>query len=536
MNFTTKLYREYVMETNELLGINVQPAPLPLPAHASTPCINRHADSAPGIPTLDINQTENPLTEILKSQAEMKSQTASLMEIVINLQEQMQQLNSSNKEQYQVQQQNANVIEDSSNSTFEDIVNVDTTDANMYQSTVPGSMRYSEAVQIPPVAQNTAAGQGPSQTNETQENQNVQLHKKNEGPRKLAETNRTNTQTNKTLLIGDSLLSGVNRKGLKNNVHCAPFPGATIDTVYRNIAMFDLTQFKNVIIYCGGNDSAKSGNMEHFKNEYDTLLKFIKTKNPGCMLYLCNSCPRGDTDTTNVNTVIKSLAGTHGATYIDAYSAFYYNNELRTKFYKPRDWIHLSNSGIKRLLGTINLTIAIVENFKFCVFPPVSENRAETSNSHTEGKPNHRGHQREQKRRREPDTNPHNGRYHYTTQHNRDTNSSYIRQNRNDQPHPGNENGHYHYGSTTQDNYQQGYYDRNDNYEHYYDGNEKYEHYYDSNENYGQHYNKNSNQHVERCMKCGLTNHTTSDCRHKRQLLCYACNYYGHKDSICWNK
>ena len=37
----TKIYCQYVMEMNKLLGINEQPTPLPVPA-ASTPNINRH--------------------------------------------------------------------------------------------------------------------------------------------------------------------------------------------------------------------------------------------------------------------------------------------------------------------------------------------------------------------------------------------------------------------------------------------------------------------------------------------------------------
>ena len=45
-----------------------------------------------------------------------------------------------------------------------------------------------------------------------------------------------------------------------------------------------------------------------------------------------------------------------------------------------------------------------------------------------------------------------------------------------------------------------------------------------------QHYNN-----AERCFKCGLTNHKTYQCRHKKQLQCYICKFYGHKDSVCWN-
>ena len=535
MKLATKLYHQYVMETNESLGINEQPTSLPLPAHASTPCINRHMDGPSLIPTQNIQPTGSPLAEIMKSQAEMKSQTASLMEMVINLQEQIQQINASDRGHSHVQQYDAGGIEDPYSSTTQDMVLIDIEGENTRQAsvTVPGAMRYNEAVQSTPVPQKKAPQQGPQQANKVQSDHNDQSKQKNVVTSNSTETNRTNhtTQTNQTankmLLIGDSLLSGVNRKGLKNNVHCAPFPGATIDTIYRNISMYDLTQFKSIIIYCGGNDSTKPDKMKSFKDGYDTLLKFIRNKNPECMVYLCSSCPRGDTDTTHVNTVIKSLAGTHSATYIDTYSAFYYNNELRTKFYKPRDWIHLSNSGTKRLLGTINLVISIVDNFKFCVYQQMSENKPEISNQRKGRQHRYqRGHAGEQQPRREPDTNVHNGASQHPAQTYRDGSPSYGEQHRHVDPYTYNENAHYNYRG---DSYWHENHDRNEHYEHY-------GHHYDSNENYGQTHDRNSYQYVERCMKCGLTNHTTVDCHHKRQLLCYTCKYYGHKDSICWNK
>ena len=338
------------------------------------------------------------------------------------------------------------------------------------------------------------------------------------------ERNQAATNENTTLLIGDSLLSAVNRKGLKNNVHCAPFPGATIDVINRNITMYDLTQFKNVIIYCGGNDSARSNNMEHFKKGYDTLLNHIKNINPGCKVYVCSSCPRGDTDTTDINKLIKSVAAEHGATFVDTYSPFYdYNNELRTKFYKPRDWIHLSNSGTKRLLGTINSVLPIVENFKYCAYPQDSENMADKSNSNTDRQTRYHGKQpRRQQGRRAPNVTSQSGGTQQTTRHNQDTSASYAGRHRSADHHHDNYDCRYHHR------------DSQDTYQH-----EQYENYgisYDRNQNYGNHYDTNTYKHVERCMKCGLTNHTTGDCHHTRQLLCYSCNYYGHKDSICWNK
>ena len=76
----------------------------------------------------------------------MKNQTASLMEIVINLQEQIQQINTTNREHSQVQQLDADGTEDPSSSTTEDVVHIDITGANTRQATVtvPRAMQYNQ--------------------------------------------------------------------------------------------------------------------------------------------------------------------------------------------------------------------------------------------------------------------------------------------------------------------------------------------------------------------------------------------------------
>ena len=133
----------------------------------------------------------------------------------------------------------------------------------------------------------------------------------------------------------------------------------------------------------GGNDTARSTDpdMEYFEEKYEQLIKYIKNQNPSCVIYLCNICPRGDVEINRTNDVIKSLSSVHGAVYIDTYNGFYdKQNELRTYFYGERDWIHLSQSGTKRLLGSINSHVHVVENFKTCVFPYPSKHDLKKSN------------------------------------------------------------------------------------------------------------------------------------------------------------
>ena len=203
---------------------------------------------------------------------------------------------------------------------------------------------------------------------------------------------KTNQHLNGTLLMGDSLLSGVNRKGLRDNVHCQPFPGATIKTIKDKISMFDLSKFRNVVIYVGGNDSAQSDDTELFVKHYKDLIALIKEKNSGCRIYLCSSCPRGDPDVSSFNDEIEGIATNHAVRFIDIYPTFYdKNKDLRTKFYGKKDWIYLSNSGTKRLLGTIDRVIPIVSSFDTCVFAgEVHEKRDKRRTQHDFKQPHQR--------------------------------------------------------------------------------------------------------------------------------------------------
>ena len=277
---------------------------------------------------------------------------------------------------------------------------------------------------------------------------------------------------NKVLILSDSILSGVNRKGLSHNVECQPYSGAKIVTVHEKVHLFDLSKFSDIVIYVGGNDSSSNTDIELFEEKYEQLIQHIKNKNPSCELHLCTSCPRGDTDVEDVNDVIKRLCEVHKVKCIDTNSGFYdKNQQLRSHFYKPRDNVHLSRSGIKRVLGLINETLYIVENFEKCVYPVTPQEKKSTIPT-TPG-----SHRRAQYPR--PD--------------------SVDREERPSQNHENN----YRYMGRRRLGYPQ-----------------------------------LSETDISRCLKCGLTNHSTDSCRHKTQVKCFNCKLYGHKDSsgLCRQK
>ena len=171
------------------------------------------------------------------------------------------------------------------------------------------------------------------------------------------------------LLIGDSLISAINSKGLVQNVFKNGIPGATIREVFNQIKVFDLKKFSHVVIYIGGNDASSGSDPELFEEIYDQVVQHIMLVNSECKIILCNVIPRGDTSAADMNEIIKQLSEQHGTTLIDLDRAFHDSHGKVIERYFVVDCIHLSSSGIKRLLGAINKEIKVVKDFDQCVFP-----------------------------------------------------------------------------------------------------------------------------------------------------------------------
>ena len=112
--------------------------------------------------------------------------------------------------------------------------------------------------------------------------------------------------------------------------------------------------------------------IELFEKKYDQLISLVKTGNPDCELYMCNISPRGDADVRHYNACIAQLVTywkKHKVTLIKESESFFYGRDgLPTSRYFGDDGIHLSNSGIKRLLHTIDSEVHIVSDFELCTY------------------------------------------------------------------------------------------------------------------------------------------------------------------------
>ena len=505
LRLSVYLYQQYVEETDGIVNDTYN-------SQTSTPTRPGQNYSSPLLSPVSTPDDSNNQQLDMDSASEISQQLKELQHISKQLQE---QLNSVNTKLDILVQRSLETSNSTTNTTFEDEPNYVTINATTFEDepnyvtinatndnepqVLPGASTYSDVVSKDPTpihretnndanqTINSSGNHAPVTNTVTQQSKSKKQnhrntnHRNSTTPKPKVDKARDSTSDiqrrgSKILIIGDSILSGVNRKGLSRNVECQPCSGANIDTILEKVQMFDLTKFSDIVIYVGGNDSSNSSDNEYFEEKYEQLLQHIKSITPSCKIHLCTSCPRGDTDVEETNDVIKRLCEEHEVKCIDTNSGFYdKHSQLRTHFYKPRDNIHLSRSGIKRVLGLINETLCVVENFEKSVYPVQKEANSTQS--------------------------PSQRRAHYgrNTRNERglDTNYREVRPSQNHNT--------------------------------WYTG------------RHGSVYrNPNDEYHSEnvRCLKCGLTNHSTDICRHKTQVQCFICKLYGHKDSsgLCQRK
>lgn len=164
---------------------------------------------------------------------------------------------------------------------------------------------------------------------------------------------------NGTLLIGDSILKGIQTRGLDSNVNVKTCPGASVNDIKARLENIDLSTYKTIIIYVGGNDSSSNIPSETiYKNLKATVGPLTKRAN----VYLCTVCPRRDTDVVPVNDIIKQLCEeTSGLDIIDCYQTFIFGDGRPVFMLYGSDGVHLSPNGSRSLVSSINRVVNIIK-------------------------------------------------------------------------------------------------------------------------------------------------------------------------------
>ena len=171
-----------------------------------------------------------------------------------------------------------------------------------------------------------------------------------------------NKGTAKTLIIGSSVLKGIQTKGL-TDTHVCTNRGADINRLIEVVESRDISQYKNIVVHIGGNDFSNGDSLRHIRNNYESLLYLIKDKSDThSVIMLSSVTPRYGLNVSPVNEVIMDLCEQFNLQFIDHGFSFYDKNGKVNNGLYYTDGIHLSKKGTATFLRDINSYVSILKN------------------------------------------------------------------------------------------------------------------------------------------------------------------------------
>ncbi|VDI19450.1 Hypothetical predicted protein [Mytilus galloprovincialis] len=139
--------------------------------------------------------------------------------------------------------------------------------------------------------------------------------------------NRFTGENNKTtLIIGSSILKGIQPRGLQNTEVCTN-RGANIDRLIDVLQKKDMSTYRTIIIHIGGNDLDNGDNLQSIRDNYEALLYLLNFKcHPHCKFVVSGILPRKGLNMHNPNEMLKDLCEQFNIQFIDHTNMFYDKN------------------------------------------------------------------------------------------------------------------------------------------------------------------------------------------------------------------
>ncbi|CAG2237494.1 unnamed protein product [Mytilus edulis] len=181
--------------------------------------------------------------------------------------------------------------------------------------------------------------------------------------------NRFTGENNKTtLIIGSSILKGIQPRGLQNTEVCTN-RGANIDRLIDVLQKKDMSTYRTIIIHIGGNDL---DNLQSIRDKYEALLYLLNFKcHPHCKFVVSGILPRKGLNMHNPNEMLKDLCEQFNLQFIDHTNMFYDKNYNLSYSVFHHDGIHLSKKGTSAFLRSVNMHVSILKHTdqsdRYCV-------------------------------------------------------------------------------------------------------------------------------------------------------------------------
>ena len=166
------------------------------------------------------------------------------------------------------------------------------------------------------------------------------------------------------MIIGDSLIKNI--EPVEDNVYVACMRGAKVHDACKRLKQ-EKRRFESITIVCGTNNLSKKMNVE--KTTEQTQLLLMIAKKCSKHVILSSIPPRLDNTVTdqslqNLNERFQYLASKNGVKFVNHDENFRFLNEIPDEGLLTVDGLHLSASGVQRLIANLGLKSYVKNNLK----------------------------------------------------------------------------------------------------------------------------------------------------------------------------
>ena len=138
--------------------------------------------------------------------------------------------------------------------------------------------------------------------------------------------------------------------------------GAKVKDVSRRLHATDLSIYKEIILYIGGNDVNNGNPLQEIMDELKKLTSYLIQQ--GCFVHLSTVAPRKDADVHPLNEAIKYQSRQFSIDEVDhlsLHTSFVFGDGRVVEQHYHRDGIHLNRKGTSLLVRRINAYVPVIK-------------------------------------------------------------------------------------------------------------------------------------------------------------------------------
>ena len=169
--------------------------------------------------------------------------------------------------------------------------------------------------------------------------------------RGVERTSQDRVNRSDILIVGSSILKGINPSKLRAGVKVWSHSGADVLDIYRDIKYnIDVSPYHTVVIHVGGNDAEDGKDKGQFISIYEELIRYLKSN--GCQVVVSGILPRKNSDIRPYNNVLQQLCRDENIDFVSHIDIFMTKYGITRKLFR-NDLTHLNNFGIIKFLRSL---------------------------------------------------------------------------------------------------------------------------------------------------------------------------------------